>query len=165
MQFIFFFGWLKVVEVLINPFGDDDDDFDLNYLVDRNFQVSYLMVEMDKKAYVMEHDTYGGRIPPATLPHTVKSFNEQDFAPPRLTENIIVDAEETMNEEARSLFHIMDTPRLLPRSRKNTEHGVTQLDLLNIGNGGPMIRIMNCDVEKDGPDLRNKNSGDACLHV
>ena len=40
LEFIGYMGWIKVAETLLNPWGDDDEDFQINYLIDRNFQVN-----------------------------------------------------------------------------------------------------------------------------
>lgn len=34
-----YIGWLKVAEALLNPLGEDDDDFECNFLIDRNLSV------------------------------------------------------------------------------------------------------------------------------
>ncbi|VDO68086.1 unnamed protein product [Haemonchus placei] len=41
MQFIFVIGWMKVAEALLNPLGEDDDDFECNFLIDKNIAVSH----------------------------------------------------------------------------------------------------------------------------
>ncbi|GAB6029434.1 hypothetical protein CHUAL_005193 [Chamberlinius hualienensis] len=59
LQFFFYMGWLKVAEQLINPFGEDDDDFETNWLIDRHLTVSYLGVdELYLKTPALEKDLY-----------------------------------------------------------------------------------------------------------
>ncbi|KAB7502725.1 Bestrophin-3 [Armadillidium nasatum] len=45
LQILFYLGWLKVAESLFNPFGKDDEDFDVEGLVDRNMRISYLIAD------------------------------------------------------------------------------------------------------------------------
>ena len=44
LEFFFYFGWLHVSQVLINPLGDDDEDFDVNDLLDRHLQVILVVI-------------------------------------------------------------------------------------------------------------------------
>ena len=41
VELLCYMGWIKVAETLLNPFGDDDEDFNVNYLIDRNLQVKF----------------------------------------------------------------------------------------------------------------------------
>ncbi|XP_066523976.1 bestrophin-1 [Hoplias malabaricus] len=73
LQFFFYVGWLKVAEQLINPFGEDDDDFETNWLVDRNLQVSLLSVDdMYDLVPVVERDRYWNESEPQP-PYTAAS--------------------------------------------------------------------------------------------
>ncbi|XP_076847092.1 bestrophin-4 isoform X2 [Brachyhypopomus gauderio] len=64
---------LNVAEQLINPFGEDDDDFETNWLVDRNLQVSLLSVdEMYDLVPVVKKDQYWNEAQPQP-PYTAAS--------------------------------------------------------------------------------------------
>ncbi|EFP08323.1 hypothetical protein CRE_07899 [Caenorhabditis remanei] len=45
LQFVVFVGWMKVAEALLNPLGEDDDDFECNWLIDRNMSTGIEIVD------------------------------------------------------------------------------------------------------------------------
>ena len=36
-----------MAEMLLNPFGEDDEDFQINYLIDRNLQVIFELQQLN----------------------------------------------------------------------------------------------------------------------
>ncbi|KAK7070477.1 chloride channel activity protein, partial [Halocaridina rubra] len=45
LQLFFYIGWVKVAEALLNPFGDDDHDFEFVPLIERNWEMSKMIGE------------------------------------------------------------------------------------------------------------------------
>ncbi|TMS37709.1 hypothetical protein L596_004589 [Steinernema carpocapsae] len=45
LQLIFYMGWMKVAEALLNPLGEDEDDFEGNFLIDKNITTALCLVD------------------------------------------------------------------------------------------------------------------------
>ncbi|VDK60273.1 unnamed protein product [Anisakis simplex] len=51
LQFVFYMGWVKVAESLLNPMGEDDDDFEVNFLIDKNIATALRIVDEGYNSY------------------------------------------------------------------------------------------------------------------
>lgn len=81
LEFIFYLGWMKVGEELRCPFGEDDEDFDMNYILDRNIHVSNMLVdELNNQRIDPVEDVFWDEKFPV-LPHTKASYPVRDEVP------------------------------------------------------------------------------------
>jgi hypothetical protein len=73
--------FLQVAEQLINPFGEDDDDFEMNWIIDRNVQVGLLIVDqMYMNTPMLEKDPYWGIADPQ-IPYTKSALSSKLDSP------------------------------------------------------------------------------------
>ncbi|KAM4615578.1 bestrophin-3-like [Polymixia lowei] len=138
LQFFFYSGWLKVAEQLINPFGEDDDDFEANWIIDRSLQVSLLAVdEMHMNLPHMTKDMYWNDSearPPYTLAAAdycipsflgsttdmglsdILQFDEVDLSDsrPRQQDSILARRQESVLGRVRRLLSVQEPPELEP---------------------------------------------------
>ena len=63
-KFLFYFGWLKVAQTLYNPFGEDDEDFQLNDLIQRHLKVALKIVDDVQKPPPLEKDVFWDQTDP-----------------------------------------------------------------------------------------------------
>uniref|UniRef100_A0A1I7THH6 Bestrophin homolog n=1 Tax=Caenorhabditis tropicalis TaxID=1561998 RepID=A0A1I7THH6_9PELO len=77
LQFIFYMGWMKVAEAMLNPFGEDDDDFECNALIDRNITMVLMMVDQgyDRAPDLKRDDFWDEEVEPLYSEETAKIPN------------------------------------------------------------------------------------------
>jgi hypothetical protein len=69
IEFIAYLGWIKVAETLLYPWGDDDEDFQVNYVIDRNIQTSMLIVDDAITEVPIAPDVFMNVGVPSSLPY------------------------------------------------------------------------------------------------
>jgi len=162
LEYLFYVGWLKVAETLLNPFGEDDDDFDTYYLIDRNLQVSFVMVDEAGKNIDLEPDPFRGQNL-VELKHTVISAQYLDDARPHMpTDDIKLETEQILisdschnskvNLNIGSKLNLagsmLSTPMLMA---KTTKFGNRQNSLVYPGVGLPEPTLENIQEEEKTP--------------
>jgi len=63
-KFLFYFGWLKVACEVYNPFGDDDDDIEVEALIDRHLKTALRIVDPKSGPPLPKNEPFWGDLSP-----------------------------------------------------------------------------------------------------
>ena len=53
VQSICYLGWVTVAKIMLNPFGEDPENFDTGYMVNRNLKTSLQIVDGNPEVHVL----------------------------------------------------------------------------------------------------------------
>ena len=103
IKFLFLFGWLRVAETLYNPFGEDDEDFELNELLNRHFRVAMNIVDDKESPPKLQKDIFWNQREPDLVDlkdlYNSDIENLSDMSNEKNYENL--EEEYTTNQELR----------------------------------------------------------------
>ena len=99
-QIIFYNGWFKTAECIINPYGNDGDDFDVDWLIDRNRTVSNLIGDELHTCFPeLVKDYFWNLDVPITIPFgNILGFYKQRHTPRFL---------QKVEEDGKIQFHVL----------------------------------------------------------
>lgn len=106
LKFIFYVGWFKVAQDLMRPFGEDDDDVELNYLIERHLQVAMALADqVCEQTFELQPDRFF-ESKNMKLPHTKLSALVQDRPP--IAHDVLKDVKDKDMLEFVSVAEIPD---------------------------------------------------------
>lgn len=145
-------GWLKVAEALLNPFGMDDDDFDVNSMIDRNLQMGYLIVDdMHNEHPVLIKDLYWDEIPQVLPDPTSEIFPE--------SEKLDIDIVDYDVSASKSIFGRVSVAVKKYNKRRDIEKGKVEINSKFYKNRKlvPDPNVI-CDIYKNIPNVQEEQN-------
>ncbi|KAK7471476.1 hypothetical protein BaRGS_00035870 [Batillaria attramentaria] len=171
LQFFFYMGWLKVAEQMINPFGEDDDDYDINWLMDRHTAVAFALVDQccGRHPPLIRDQHWDETVMPE-MPYTEASLGSRrpnflgstfNLAPPSTEDQRPATPGDTDRLRKRShgsfagsvlsLFSMKPHHRFLSGSRETIDSGDHHVRFLSVPNGRPgYMPVLTSETEKSG---------------
>jgi len=122
LEFLFYYGWFKNAIDLICPFGNDDDDFDVNYVTDRNVLIGHLQIDSEGFDKRMMDDPFEGKQAPLELPHSEDSRPDGAFKRDKTMAQRLKPRRRVRKEQAPNFgHHYAYPPATTPNNPEN--HG------------------------------------------